>query len=182
MPIIAKASGSNFTPAPAGTHTAVCVDVVDLGVLEVSFGGKNKMQHKIKLVWQIGEDMENGKPFMVSKRYTCSLHEKAALRKDLESWRGRAFTEGELSGFDLESLISVPCMLGVIHAPGKDGGTFANVSSVMKAMKGMVALTPRDYVRVCERPPTDAANGNGNGNGHGEPINFTDITDDDVPF
>lgn len=181
MPIIAKSSGTDFIPAPAGTHSAVCVDVVDLGVLKVSFGGKDKMQHKIKLVWQIGEDMQNGKPFQVSKRYTLSLHEKAALRKDLEAWRGRAFNESELEGFDIEQLIGVPCMLGVIHAPGRDGGTFANVASLMKLMKGVVSLVPHDYIRVCERTPAEAANGNGDH--HGEPLQpFGDITDDDVPF
>ena len=36
MPIVAKAS-ADFTPAPAGTHAATCVDVVDLGILEVTY-------------------------------------------------------------------------------------------------------------------------------------------------
>ena len=43
--------------------------------------------------------MPDGKPFLVRRRYTASLHEKSALRKDLESWRGRAFTNVELDGF-----------------------------------------------------------------------------------
>ena len=112
MPIMVSGkSGTNFTPAPAGTHAAVCVDVVDLGILEVSFGGKTKQQHKINLVWQIDEERDDGKPFTVRKRYTCSLHEKAALRKDLEAWRGRPFTDQELDGFDLETLISAPALL-----------------------------------------------------------------------
>ena len=41
MPIIAK-TGGDFTPAPAGTHAAVCVDVIDLGVIEVNYQGKVK--------------------------------------------------------------------------------------------------------------------------------------------
>src|ERR1700684_2934792 len=118
MAIVAKASGGNdCKPAPAGTHAAVCCDVVDLGMLEVSFGGKTKTQHKVNLVWQIEEDRDDGKPFTVRKRYTLSLHEKASLRKDLESWRGRAFTPAELEGFDLEVLIGIGCMLNVIHTP-----------------------------------------------------------------
>jgi len=46
MPIIAKA-GATFIPAPAGTHPAICCDVVDLGEVEVTFQGKTQRKHKI---------------------------------------------------------------------------------------------------------------------------------------
>jgi hypothetical protein len=173
MPIYAKSSGgTSFIPAPAGSHAAVCVDVVDLGVLKVTWGGKDKSQHKINIVWQIDEDRDDGKPHQVRKRYTLSLHEKASLRKDLESWRGQAFTDEELQGFDVERLIGVPCLLSVIHAKGNDGGTFANVASIMRLPKGMTAPAARDYVRVCDREPSDQA----------EHQPYGEITDDDVPF
>lgn len=175
MPIIAKASGgSNYIPAPAGTHAAVCVDVEDLGVLEVNFGGKTKRQHKINIIWQIDEVREDNKPYDVRKRYTLSLHEKSGLRKDLESWRGRPFTSAELEGFDVETILSAPCMLNVIHNV-KDGSTYANVTAVMKLPKGMTAPTPRDYVRVCERQPTQ---------GEEVPPDFGDgsYPDMEVPF
>lgn len=175
MPIIAKAGGGNFTPAPAGSHAAVCVDVVDLGMLKVTWGGKEKTQHKIRLVWQIEEDREDGKPFQVNRRYTLSLHEKAGLRKDLESWRGKPFSEQELDGFDVEVLIGVPCLLSVIHAKGNDGSIFANVASIMKLPKGIAAPTPRDYVRVCDRQPTE-------GVADAPPFGPEGISDDDVPF
>lgn len=176
MAIIAKASGSSFVPAPAGTHSAVCVDVVDLGMLEVTFANKAKKQHKINVVWQIGEVRNDNKPYQVQKRYTLSLHEKAGLRKDLESWRGRPFTQGELEGFDVESVLSAPCMLNVIHNV-KDGSTYANVTAVMKLPKGLTAPTPRDYMRVCDRPKTE---------GEGAPMpeygEQPMYSDDEVPF
>jgi hypothetical protein len=170
MPIIAKAGGS-FLPAPAGTHAAVCCDVIDLGMIEVSYLGKTQHKHKIVIAWQIDEDMEDGKPFLVRRRYTCSLHEKATLRRDLESWRGRAFTDKELEAFDLESLLSVGCLLNIIHEL-RNGATYGNVASIMRLPKNMSAPSPRDYMRVCDRPPaqTDAIE-----DGLG-------ITDDDVPF
>lgn len=171
MPIFAKASGANYIPAPAGTHIAVCVDVVDLGMLEVTFSGKKKTQHKIRIVWQIDEDRDDGKPFQVNRRYTLSLHEKAGLRKDLESWRGRPFTEEELAGFDVETVIGAGCMLSVIHST-KDGSTYANVSSVMKLHKGMQAPSQREYVRVIDRDPAQEAEG----------APFGEIADEDVPF
>src|SRR5215813_2272915 len=172
MPIIVKA-GPNYTPAPAGTHAAVCIDVVDLGELKVEFGGKAKMQHKLRIVWQIDACREDGKPFYVSKRYTSSLHEKASLRKDLESWRGGAFTAQELEGFDLENLLSIPCLLNIIHEK-KNGQTYANVASIMRLPKSMAAPSPLDYVRVCDREPTEASSVD-------EPPDSV-ISDEDVPF
>lgn len=170
MPIIAKAGGS-FTPAPAGTHCAVCCDVIDHGMLEVTYQGKTQRKHKISIAWQIAEDMDDGKPFLVRRRYTLSLHEKASLRRDLESWRGRAFTSKELEAFDVENLLGIGCLLNVIHESRNDS-TFANVASIMRLPKGMNAPQPRDYVRVQDRPPVQA---DGAEDGLG-------ITDDDVPF
>lgn len=176
MAIIAKASGSSFVPCPEGAHAAVCVDVVDLGELEVTWGGTKKKQHKIRIVWQIAEVMADNKPYLASKRYTLSLHEKAGLRKDLESWRGKAFTEPELQGFDVEAVLSVPCLINVMHQKSQTNGeTYANVTAVMRLPKGMEAPTPRNYVRVCERKPEDQPN-------EPPPSDFGGITDEDVPF
>ena len=146
--MIVKRSSGNFTPAPAGTWAAVCVDVVDLGMVA---GFEGKPQHKIKIVWQIEEPRDDGKPHQVNKRYTPSLHEKASLRKDLESWRGRPFTDEELDGWDLDNILSVGCLLCVVHAV-KNGTVYANIQSLMKLPKSMTAPTPRDYVRMKDRP------------------------------
>jgi len=173
MAIIAKAGGGNFIPAPAGTHSSVCVDVVDLGILEVNFGKEHKKQHKIRVVWQIEEVMGDNKPYIVQKRYTLSLHEKASLRKDLESWRGRAFTPEELEGFDVETVIGAPCLLNVIHAV-KDGSTYANITSIMRLPKSMQAIKQRDYIRVIDRAPEDQTVQDGS-----EPWM---PSDEDVPF
>ena len=69
----------------------------------------------------------NGRPFTVRRRYNMSLHKKATLRRDLESMMGRAFTDSELKGFDLESLIGLPCLLNVVHKT-RDGVTYSNVT------------------------------------------------------
>ncbi len=176
MPIIAKdtGGGKEFTPAPGGVHAAVCCDVVDLGVLEVIYSGKTKKQHKIRIVWQIEQNMEDGKPFIVQKRYTLSLHEKAALRADLESWRSKPFTEDELHGFDVESVIGAPALLNVVPEM-KDGKVYANIKSLMRLPKtGFTVLTPRDYIRAKDRDPKHDTND--------APPFAEGITDDDVPF
>ena len=148
-----KGEGRDFQPAPAGVHQAVCVDVVDLGMLDVTWQGQTKRQHKINVAWQIAEDREDGKPFLVFKRYTLSLHEKAGLRKDLESWLGRKLTRDDEHGFDVESMIGKNCLLNITH---NDSGekVYANVSSVNPLMKGMPPISARDYVRKVDRPAT----------------------------
>jgi len=151
MALIATDDGKSFKPCPEGIHPAVCVDVVDLGEMENVFKPGTK-QHKCRIVWQVDEvDPENNKRFVVARMYTISLNEKASLRKDLQSWRGRAFTQEELKGFDLEKLIGVSCQVSVVHAV-KDGKTYGNVDSVVALGKGMERLVPVEYIRVKDRP------------------------------
>lgn len=136
----------------------------------------------VRLVWQIAEDMPDGKPFMIKKDYRASLHEKAALRKDLTAWRGRSFTFDELVGFDLENVIGAACMLNIVEKTSQKGKKFSNISSIMPLPKGMVRIESRDYQRVKDRPQQPPASKEPvppaaeNWAPHGE------IDDDDVPF
>lgn len=150
--MVVREPESQFVPAPAGVHAAVCVDEVDLGMVPNRFEPDKPPVQTVRLVWQIGEDMPDGKPFLIKKDYRASLHEKAALRKDLEGWRGRPFSFDELTGFDLENILGKPCMINIVHKTGSKGGTFANIAAIMPLAKGMVKLEPRDYVRVKDRP------------------------------
>jgi len=170
MPIIATAGDSkSYTPAPEGTHQAVCVDVIDIGMKPNPFKD-GAMQHKIDIAWQIDETRDDGKRHVLYKRYTLSLNEKATLRHDLESWRGKPFTRDEEMGFDVESIIGANCLINVQHKAGtKDGRVFANVVSVMPLIKGMVRIAADGYVRhQDQQPETEAAP--------------DEITADDIPF
>lgn len=155
MAIIATAGDSKtYTPAPAGAHQAICVDVIDKGILEVTYAGKTKKQHKVSVAWQIDEVRDDGKRFVVYKRYTLSLNEKATLRKDLESWRGEPFTRDEEMGFDLERLLGKNCLLSIQHKVVGDR-TYANVMSVMPLAKGMSKMQATEYVREQDRTEVD---------------------------
>jgi hypothetical protein len=81
--------------------------------------------------------MADGRPFMVSKTYTVSTHEKSQLRKDLEAWRGKPFTVEEISRFEIIKVLGVYALLNVSHVDGKDGNTYANIASLMPLPKGM---------------------------------------------
>lgn len=127
------AENKTFNPAPQGTHIARCVQMVDLGTQETPFGTKRQ----VWLQWELpDEPMDDGRPFVIGKRYTASLTKKSNLRLDLEAWRGRAFTQDELKAFDLRKVLGAPCLVSVKHVE-KDGNVYANVASIAAAPKGM---------------------------------------------
>jgi hypothetical protein len=133
-----------------------------------------KQQHKVRIVWQLEDMMADGKPFLIQKRYTLSLHEKANLRKDLESWRGRSFTPEELIKFDVETIIGKNAQLNIQHIT-KDGKTYANVVSIVPLGKTMQKIEPMGYVRVQDRPENQAHADDG-------PHDDAPVIDDDIPF
>src|SRR5262245_18905145 len=116
MPLYARDTQKNFTPAPEGLHHAVCVDVIDVGLQDTPWGPKMK----VALRWELDlpNPDRNNRPYLVTQRYSLSLNEKATLRRLLEAWRGRRFTEAELAGFDLEALLGVNCQLQIVHNLG----------------------------------------------------------------
>ena len=136
----------------------------------------------LRLVWQLEEQDEDGKPYQIKQDYTASLHEKAKLRKDLQSWRGLAFTDVELFGFDMETLVGAGCLINVIHNKGSKGGTFANVGGLMKLPKNMTKPEPRDYIRVKDRRSPEVPPSRSNTPPEERPPHEFEISDDDIPF
>ena len=130
--------GGEFVQAPIGTHVARCVRMIDIGTQKSEYQGQTNIRRQVVIGWELPNELMpdgdyKGKPFTVSRFYTASLNEKANLRRDLETWRGRAFTEQELAGFDSKTILGKPCMLSIIHnEKGK-----ARVSGVMALPKGM---------------------------------------------
>lgn len=143
--IASRGNSGTYTPAPEGTFDAVCCDVVDLGIQDTQYGKK----HQIRLVWQLSEKMEDGRPFTIGRRYGLSLNEKSSLFKDVKSWFGKAPPQ-EL---DVEKLIGSNCQLVVQHNE-RDGSTYANVIAVLKAGKTKLTVT-KDYIRAKDRAPKE---------------------------
>lgn len=139
MAIIAKQENeSTFTPIPEGVHTAQCFAIVDLGV---HYSDKfDKRSRKVQIMWELPDEKYEHEgqelPRVISKEYTLSLGEKANLRKDLQAWRGKTFTEEELQGFDLKNVLGKGCQLQIIHTE-KNGKTYSNIASIMGLPKGM---------------------------------------------
>jgi hypothetical protein len=143
-------SGRKFDRHPAGTFTAVCVDVVDLGTNVETFQGADpKLKQKVLLVFATGEiGDETQEPVYANAEYTLSGHPKAGLRKMLEAWRGRPYTDTELrGGFQLEKLVGMACTVSVAHNTSTNGRVYAKVTGVAPVMKGATPPDHASYVR-----------------------------------
>lgn len=138
--VASDSGGGNFKRVPAGVHIGRCFSMIDLGTQHTEGQYGVKMQHKIRIGWELFGEDENGAPLVVdvdgkqmpmtiSKSYTVSLHEKASLRKDLAAWRGRDFTEEEAKVFDVSKLIGVYGMVNVTTSE-TNGKTYSNVSGL----------------------------------------------------
>lgn len=120
----------DFKPHPEGIHPAVCVDVMDLGLVETEFQGQRRMVNKVKVVFESEAKTEDGKACMVSKNFTASLHPKAKLAEFLGKWRGRLVVPGET--IELAKLIGASCTLVISHQQNMVGKTYANIDAISK--------------------------------------------------
>lgn len=147
MATIAKDNGGgDFVPAPEGTHIARCVRVIDLGT-QAGSAQYPAPKHQVHVAWELCEEMSEyegeKRPMIVSRNYTLSLHKKAGLRHDLETWRGKPFTAEELDGFDIARVLGHPCMVTIVHSKSSDGAkTYANIKAVSAVPKSMAGATP----------------------------------------
>lgn len=138
--IASDSGGGNFKRVPPGAYIGRCYSLIDLGTQLSSGQFGEKLQHKIRIGWELFGEDENGEPLTVdvdgktmpmtiSKSYTVSLHEKAGLRKDLAAWRGKDFTDEEARGFDVSKLIGAYCMVNVTTSES-NGKTYSNVAGL----------------------------------------------------
>ncbi len=152
MSLFAESTGGSFKPVPAGMHLARCYRIIDLGTQKSEYEGKVNFLRKIKIVWEVhGTDedgspivTDKGEPFIITKDYTLSWGEKANLRKDLEAWRGKPFSEEEQRRFDLKNVLDKFCMINVQHKPRRTGdGVYANVVNVTPVPTALKGSMPK---------------------------------------
>lgn len=180
-------------PAP-GVVAGKCINVVDGRYIKNIYMGQDKgWSRKIFIVWEIDQRHTQGelagKHMVLAKEYTFSIAEKAILRIDLESWRGRAFEERRNADgtvtlltkvkvkdqiqtvpFKVDMLINADCLLFLEHKQSAKGGTFTNIKTVMPFQKDKYQAVNREmtpnYVpdwlakRITERPVLSPAKTN----------------------
>ena len=151
-----KQTGGTFTPCPEYTGRAVCVDITPLKAYETEYGTKQKFKIAFELD-MIDKTRNPVQPWVVmTAPMTASLHEKAGLTKFLKDWHGRALTAEETTSLNLDSLISRPATVVIVHELSKDGTkTFSNIKLIMPHKTGEALKPSGLWVRMENRPPKD---------------------------
>lgn len=138
-----NSGGVEHTPVEAGTYPARCYSMIHIGTTKENIMGEEKWLNKVRITWELPTELkefkqgEGEKPYVISKEFTLSMNEKANLRKFLEGWRGKGFSEDEAKAFDITALLGKPCMISVIHKVSKKGNTYAEISSCSTLPKSM---------------------------------------------
>lgn len=149
-------------PLAGGTYLGICIGIIDIGE-QYNQNFKN-YANKLMLLFEISGETVNvdgeDKPRWLSREYTASLNEKAALYKHLVAWRSRDFTESELDtdgdGFNIESMLGKPCMLTVIVKDG-DNGTYNRIENIAALPKGVPAPTTEQELLAYDIDERDEA-------------------------
>lgn len=134
-------------PVEPGVYMAVCIGFIDLGeqYSEMFKSYSNKGMY----VWELaGETIEvegETKPRQLSKEFTISASSKSNLRKFIESWNGKSYSDDEFLDFDLFDQIGKPCQLNVVLNESKE---YANVDNLMPIPRGFPApITDTKQIR-----------------------------------
>lgn len=125
-------------PVEAGTYLALCIGVVDLGVQETAFNGKTRYTPQVQFIFELPTEMievdGQQQPRWLSRRFSVSASKKGNLRRFIETWLGKTFSDDAFADFDLFSLLHKPAMLTVALS---EDGQYANIASAVALLKGM---------------------------------------------
>lgn len=147
--VLESKAGGDFKPHVEGIHPAVCVDVIDLGLVETEFQGERRLVNKVRVFFETEQRNEEGKNCIITKTFTASLHPKARLAEFLSKWRGRPVVPGE--SIDLAKLIGANCTLVISHQQNLVGRTYASIDAVSKPTKRLIASGAYDPVAARQR-------------------------------
>lgn len=192
---VSAPENSSIPPIEAGAYPAVCIGIIDIGEqynkAYDNYARKCIFQFEIPSETIVIDGEE--KPRIISETYTASLGEKATLRKTLESWRGREFTQDELMCFDLENVLGAPCMLNIVHKENSKGSKFAKITAITRLPKGfevstetekkIYSLNDADALEKLETLPEWIQNRIKESNNYTAlTATFTEIEDESLPF
>ena len=149
-----------FKPHPEGIHPAVCVDLIDLGMVETSGRASGGWCNKVRLLFETEQRDEEGKNCLITKTFTASLHPKAKLA-GVPGQVARAGRWCRARRIDLAKLIGASCTLVISHQQNMVGRTYASIDAVSKPTKRLVPSGQYDPAlarqRIAEWKAKDAA-------------------------
>ncbi|MDY4509383.1 MAG: hypothetical protein SPD95_11765 [Candidatus Faecousia sp.] len=148
----------SIPPVAPGTYSAICVGSIDMGEQLVKYKDKSNYSNQVAFIFElVGEYIEvDGKqePRTLSRKFTFSKSEKSGLRKFVESWQGKKFSNEEFGEFDTNDMVGKEAMIGVVL---NDTGEYANIDTIMGLPKGMSAGKPQSELIRFDIDPWDQA-------------------------
>lgn len=133
----------NKVLAPAGTHLATCIGLIQVGTVKTEYMGEEKWIEKVRLTFELPTELhvfkegEEPKPFVVSMEFSHSMGPKSNLRPIVEGIIGVDLKDEEAYSFDLEELLGKPCLITIAHQESKAGNKYILIKSTAPLMKGM---------------------------------------------
>ena len=136
-------SSSDRPQAPEGNHVGICVRVYDLGTQKDEFEGKEKLNRKIRLGFELPDEKavfsedKGEQPFLVDMTLNFSSFERSNFIKTMTAWLGKA----PEPDFDIEELLGRAGMVNIAHKEVK-GKTYSNITSVTPVPKALLKSIP----------------------------------------
>lgn len=127
-------------PVEPGVYMAICIGCVDLGE-QYNETFKNRSNKCLYIFELIGETIEvdgEQKPRQLSKEFAISSSSKSNLRKFIESWNGKSYTDDDFMELDLFDQIGKSCQINVVLNDTKE---YANIDNLMPLPRGVPAFT-----------------------------------------
>lgn len=138
--ILGSRAKPSIPPVEPGTYFAVCIGDIDLGEQETAYNGKTRYVNQIQLIFELPNELievdGEQQPRWLSRRFSVSMSNKSNLRKFLETWYGKQFTDEAVKDFDTKDLLGKPAMLSVVLS---EDGLYANIASAAALPKGVPA-------------------------------------------
>lgn len=176
MSLTLKQGDNDFEKLEKGIYHATCFRMVDLGTQDNTYKGETNKKLQVRLDFEITEALDpdtnqvlmaDGRPFGVGKEYTASLFESANLRKDLESWRGKSFTQEELDSLELTDFLgcTVKIEVGLTQQTAEFAGGNPKIMRLSEPRNGTEQVaTVNPQVAFDMSVYCDEFNGNSNAN------------------
>ena len=151
--IVTEPEKKEYELAPEGMINAVCVDIIDVGeamglspdklgrYLVQPKDPTHKAKARVRLIFELANQMEDGRPFTSHLEVPCSFYKPAPggtgqiakLRDHLENWGiklpaniGEPGTSLDLAGL----LLGQQATLRIKHNPDKIGRMWANINAI----------------------------------------------------
>jgi hypothetical protein len=136
---------------PEGQYDAICYGVVELGTHTRTGAFGTKTNPEIMLMFEIPElqityekdGTEVTAPRVINQKFNQLMGDKAKLRGFLEAWRGKSFTDEEVSNFAVENVLGKGITLNIEHS---QCGKYANIKTVSPLHKSVKLGKPHNEI------------------------------------